>query len=66
MKTTIITILAFALLAALCIIGSQHAPTLPSRPPTGNHGQGGSPGRDRCPPETIAIFVENLFLECAR
>jgi len=44
---------------------------LPSRPPTGNHGQGQSPARGRCPPGTREFWVDTddggqFFLECQR
>lgn len=29
-------------------------------------GQGHNPGRDNCPPGTVAFYVEDLFLECYR
>lgn len=67
MKTGAYTVLCFLLIAALCIIGSRHVVTLPSRPPTGNHGQGLNPGRNHCPPETITYYLDSgTFLECMR
>lgn len=57
----------FLVLAVLCFGSSQCAPkTLPHRPVDSltNWGQGQNPSKDNCPDGRIALYVENLFLEC--
>jgi hypothetical protein len=67
MKIGAYAIFSFLLLAMLCRYASQHTQNLPSRSPTGNHGQGINPGRDRCPSGTIPYYLDSgLFLECQR
>jgi len=61
---------SFMVFAAVCILTSRSAYNLPSRPPTGNHGQGQSPARGRCPEGTREFWVDteqgSFFLECQR
>jgi hypothetical protein len=63
-----LSILAWIIIATL--ISHVRMP-IPSRPDTGNHGQGHSTDAEHCPPDTrpMIVYAEDgtgFFLECMR